>query len=81
MKLQSTLVAAVLPVIKTSLTHAPPPPKVKDFLKRFESVPDMLELDHLTVTGEVYFGRGVSLRVGFQSSLFAIFSMILFLNY
>ena len=79
MKLQSTLVAAVLPVIKTSLTHAPL--KVKDFLKRFESVPDMLELDHLTVTGEVYFGRGVSLRVGFQSSLFAIFSMILFLNY
>jgi len=36
--------------------------KVKDFIKRFESVPDMLELDHLTVTGEVYFGRGVSLR-------------------
>jgi len=36
--------------------------KVKDFLYRFGSVPDMLELDHLTVSGDVTFGKGVSLR-------------------
>ena len=32
--------------------------KVKDFLYRFGSIPDMLELDHLTVSGDVTFGRG-----------------------
>lgn len=36
--------------------------KVKDFLKRFQTIPDLLELDHLTVSGDVTFGRGVSLR-------------------
>jgi len=36
--------------------------KVKDFLKRFETIPDILELDHLTVSGDVTFGRGVSIR-------------------
>jgi UDP-N-acetylglucosamine pyrophosphorylase len=37
--------------------------KVKDFLSRFESIPDCLELDSLTVSGDVTFGKGVSLRV------------------
>ena len=32
--------------------------KVKDFLIRFGSIPDMLELDHLTVSGDVTFGKG-----------------------
>ncbi|CAG5127417.1 unnamed protein product, partial [Candidula unifasciata] len=36
--------------------------KVKDFLKRFASIPDILELDHLTVAGDVNFGKSVSLR-------------------
>jgi len=36
--------------------------KVKDFLSRFASIPDILELDHLTVSGNVAFGRGVSLK-------------------
>lgn len=36
--------------------------KVEDFLARFGSIPDLLELDHLTVSGDVTFGRGVSLR-------------------
>jgi len=36
--------------------------KVKDFLKRFQSIPDCLELDSLTVSGDVTFGKGVSLR-------------------
>jgi len=36
--------------------------KVKEFLKRFASVPDILELDHLTVSGDVTFGKGVVLK-------------------
>lgn|ERR1712050_155700 len=36
--------------------------KVKDFLKRFESIPDILELDHLTVSGDVNFGKNVVLK-------------------
>ena len=37
--------------------------KVQDFLRRFEAVPDLLELDHLTVSGDVTFGKNVSLKV------------------
>lgn len=37
--------------------------KVKDFLSRFATIPDILELDHLTVSGDVTFGRNVSLKV------------------
>ncbi|XP_064484807.1 UTP--glucose-1-phosphate uridylyltransferase-like [Ornithodoros turicata] len=36
--------------------------KVRDFLSRFASIPDILELDHLTVSGDVTFGKGVVLR-------------------
>ncbi|XP_049899736.1 UTP--glucose-1-phosphate uridylyltransferase-like isoform X4 [Epinephelus lanceolatus] len=36
--------------------------KVQDFLTRFESIPDMLELDHLTVSGDVTFGKNVCLK-------------------
>merc|ERR1711988_343269 len=36
--------------------------KVGDFLKRFASIPDILELDHLTVSGNVNFGKGVVLK-------------------
>ncbi|KAK2918455.1 UTP--glucose-1-phosphate uridylyltransferase-like isoform X1 [Channa argus] len=36
--------------------------KVHDFLARFENIPDMLELDHLTVSGDVTFGKNVSLK-------------------
>jgi len=36
--------------------------KVSDFLKRFGSVPDIIDLDHLTVSGNVTFGKGVALR-------------------
>jgi len=36
--------------------------KVKEFLKRFPNIPDILELDHLTVAGDVNFGKNVSLR-------------------
>ncbi|KAG7283563.1 hypothetical protein CRUP_026490 [Coryphaenoides rupestris] len=36
--------------------------KVQQFLTRFDSIPDMLELDHLTVSGDVTFGKNVSLK-------------------
>ncbi|XP_035492286.2 UTP--glucose-1-phosphate uridylyltransferase isoform X1 [Scophthalmus maximus] len=36
--------------------------KVQEFLSRFENIPDMLELDHLTVSGDVTFGKNVSLK-------------------
>lgn len=32
-------------------------------LDRFDNIPDMLELDHLTVSGDVTFGKNVSLKV------------------
>ncbi|KAI9483987.1 MAG: UTP--glucose-1-phosphate uridylyltransferase family [Benjaminiella poitrasii] len=36
--------------------------KVQNFLQRFKSIPNILELDHLTVTGDVTFGSNVELR-------------------
>uniref|UniRef100_A0A0K0ERG9 UTP--glucose-1-phosphate uridylyltransferase n=1 Tax=Strongyloides stercoralis TaxID=6248 RepID=A0A0K0ERG9_STRER len=36
--------------------------KVNDFMKRFQGIPDILELDHLTVSGDVWFGRNVVLK-------------------
>ena len=31
---------------------------ISAFLSRFGSIPDLLELDHITVSGDVTFGRG-----------------------
>ncbi|KAI9276758.1 UTP--glucose-1-phosphate uridylyltransferase family [Phascolomyces articulosus] len=36
--------------------------KVNNFLSRFKTIPHILELDHLTVTGDVTFGADVELR-------------------
>lgn len=36
--------------------------KLSNFQKRFRTVPHMLELDHLTVSGDVWFGRNITLR-------------------
>jgi len=36
--------------------------KIQDFSARFKKIPAVADLDHLTVTGDVHFGRGVSLR-------------------
>lgn len=47
------------PLVKLGDNHFK---KVAAFLARFGSIPDLLELDHLTVSGDVTFGRGVSLR-------------------
>lgn len=48
-----------VPLIKLGEHHFS---KVREFLSRFASIPDILELDHLTVSGDVTFGKGVSLR-------------------
>ncbi|XP_073248129.1 UTP--glucose-1-phosphate uridylyltransferase-like isoform X2 [Porites lutea] len=48
-----------VPIVQLSGSHFK---KVKDFLARFETIPDLLELDHLTVSGDVTFGKGVSLK-------------------
>merc|ERR1711909_202818 len=47
------------PLVKLGENHFK---KVSAFLSRFGSIPDLLELDHITVSGDVTFGRGVSLR-------------------
>ncbi|KAF4516819.1 hypothetical protein B566_EDAN006213 [Ephemera danica] len=47
------------PLVKLGDNHFS---KVKEFLSRFSAIPDLLELDHLTVSGDVTFGRGVSLK-------------------
>lgn len=47
------------PLIKLGDNHFS---KVKEFLVRFPTIPDLLELDHLTVSGDVTFGKGVALK-------------------
>ncbi|XP_043603442.1 UTP--glucose-1-phosphate uridylyltransferase isoform X1 [Bombus pyrosoma] len=47
------------PLIKLGDNHFS---KVKEFLTRFPAIPDLLELDHLTVSGDVTFGKGVTLK-------------------
>lgn len=48
------------PLVKLGDNHFS---KVQEFLRRFANIPDLLELDHLTVSGDVTFGRGVGLKV------------------
>ncbi|KAF5960334.1 hypothetical protein HYC85_001543 [Camellia sinensis] len=36
--------------------------KVADFLSRFKSIPSIIELDSLKVTGDVWFGSGITLK-------------------
>ena len=47
------------PLVKLGDNHFS---KVKEFLNRFPTIPDILELDHLTVSGDVTFGRKVTLK-------------------
>eukprot|EP00128_Syssomonas_multiformis_P005339 Colp12_sorted_trinity150504_noHs@14580 len=49
----------VAPLVKLGDQHFA---KVKDFLSRFETMPNIIELDHLTVTGDVTFGKNVVLK-------------------
>jgi UTP--glucose-1-phosphate uridylyltransferase len=39
-----------------------PPRQIQQFQKRFKKIPKIIDLDHLTVTGDVYFGKNVTLR-------------------
>lgn len=47
------------PLVKLGENHFA---KVREFLSRFASIPDLMELDHLTVSGDVTFGRNISLK-------------------
>jgi len=47
------------PLVKLGPNHFA---QVAPFLSRFAAIPDIMELDHLTVSGDVTFGNGVSLR-------------------
>ncbi|KAJ8670659.1 hypothetical protein QAD02_001918 [Eretmocerus hayati] len=47
------------PLVKLGDNHFS---KVKEFLNRFPTIPDILELDHLTVSGDVTFGSKVTLK-------------------
>ncbi|XP_031348026.1 UTP--glucose-1-phosphate uridylyltransferase isoform X2 [Photinus pyralis] len=47
------------PLVKLGDTHFA---KVHEFLGRFATIPDIIELDHLTVSGDVTFGAKVSLK-------------------
>jgi UTP--glucose-1-phosphate uridylyltransferase len=49
---------ATLPIIKLGREFA----KVGDYMRRFKGIPDILELDNLTVIGDVVFGKNVSLK-------------------
>lgn len=48
------------PLVKLGDNHFA---NVKEFLSRFTNIPDIIELDHLTVSGDVTFGSKVSLKV------------------
>lgn len=54
-----------VPLVKLGDSHFT---KVRDFLSRFASIPDMLELIHLTVSGDVTFGNGVILKGQFNDT-------------
>jgi len=47
-----------LPVVKFGTEFK----KVDDYKKRFVNIPNVLELDHLTVSGDVFFGKNVILK-------------------
>lgn len=40
------------------------PLQVADFQKRIKSIPSLLELESLKVSGDVHFGKNVTLKVG-----------------
>lgn len=48
-----------VPLVKLGCNHFG---KLKEFLERFEDIPQMLELDHLTVSGDIRFGKNVTLK-------------------
>jgi len=57
LKMSASRQFAQTPVIKLGDTFK----KVANFQKRFKTIPNITDLDHLTVAGDVVFGRGVVL--------------------
>ncbi|KAF4567512.1 UTP-glucose-1-phosphate uridylyltransferase [Pleurotus pulmonarius] len=49
-------------VIVSRHAHLPPRMQASDLRERFRDIPNLVDLDHLTVVGDVYFGKGVVLR-------------------
>jgi len=49
---------ATTPVVKLGDTFK----KVANFTKRFKTIPHILEADHITINGDVVFGKNVTLR-------------------
>jgi UDP-N-acetylglucosamine pyrophosphorylase len=43
--------------------------QVSDFLSRFRSIPSIIELDSLKVTGDVWFGTDITLKVFYMFPL------------
>lgn len=56
-----------VPLVKLGDNHFG---KVREFLRRFASIPDVIELDHLTVSGDVTFGKGVELKANLKHCFF-----------
>ncbi|XP_012070328.1 UTP--glucose-1-phosphate uridylyltransferase isoform X2 [Jatropha curcas] len=48
--------------VNPSIDLGPEFAKVSDFLSRFKSIPSVVELDSLKVTGDVWFGAGITLK-------------------
>lgn len=46
--------------------------QVGNFLSRFKSIPSIIELDSLKVSGDVWFGAGVTLKVLYVLLLLSI---------
>lgn len=44
--------------------------QVANFLARFKSIPSIIELDSLKVSGDVWFGAGITLKV--QNKLYIL---------
>ncbi|KAK9282814.1 hypothetical protein L1049_011036 [Liquidambar formosana] len=50
-------------ILNPSIELGPEFEKVRDFLSRFKSIPSIIELESLKVTGDVWFGSGITLKV------------------
>ena len=50
---------------------------MKDFLSRFQNIPNILELDHLTVSGDVTFGTNITLKVSVYCVLYICIYLLL----
>jgi UTP--glucose-1-phosphate uridylyltransferase len=54
---------ATTPLVKLGAQYD----RVQDFQRRFDGIPDLIDLDHLTVSGDVWFGNRVTLKVSMSN--------------